>query len=56
MLNLTGWTWIRFGIWLLVGTAIYVGYGYWYSVQGRREASEPNREADPDVDASSAVA
>jgi APA family basic amino acid/polyamine antiporter len=37
MLNLTALTWIRFGVWLLVGTAIYVGYGRRHSVQGRRE-------------------
>lgn len=39
MLNLTALTWIRFGIWLLVGTAIYLGYGRRHSVQGRREAA-----------------
>jgi APA family basic amino acid/polyamine antiporter len=38
MLNLTALTWIRFGIWLLVGIAIYLGYGYRHSAQGRREA------------------
>ncbi|WP_181023909.1 hypothetical protein, partial [Mycobacterium avium] len=40
-----------FGIWLVVGTAIYAGYGYWHSVQGRRDAGEPDRSdalaADP---------
>jgi APA family basic amino acid/polyamine antiporter len=59
MVNLSALTWVRFGVWLLAGTAIYVGYGYQHSVQGRREASTPNleanREADPDVDTSSAV-
>ncbi|MGF2944137.1 amino acid permease [Mycobacterium sp. Lab-001] len=38
MLNLTALTWIRFGVWLLVGIAIYLGYGYRHSVQGRRES------------------
>ncbi len=38
MLNLTALTWVRFVVWLLVGTAIYVGYGYRHSVQGRRNA------------------
>ncbi|KAA1250356.1 amino acid permease [Mycobacterium simiae] len=37
MVNLTALTWIRFGVWLVVGTAIYVGYGRRHSVQGRRE-------------------
>ncbi len=37
MLNLTALTWVRFGVWLLVGIAIYVGYGRRHSVQGRRE-------------------
>jgi basic amino acid/polyamine antiporter, APA family len=44
MLNLTALTWVRFGVWLAVGTAIYVGYGYRHSVQGRRQAGEPRQE------------
>ena len=40
MVNLTALTWVRFGVWLVVGTAIYVGYGYWHSVQGRRDAGQ----------------
>ena len=36
MLNLTALTWVRFGVWLVVGTAIYLGYGLRHSVQGRR--------------------
>ncbi|QUR66623.1 APC family permease [Mycobacterium spongiae] len=39
MLNLTVLTWVRFAVWLLVGTAIYLGYGRRHSVQGRREAA-----------------
>ncbi|MGO9385640.1 MAG: APC family permease [Mycobacterium sp.] len=38
MINLTALTWVRFGVWLLAGTAIYVGYGYRHSVQGGRDA------------------
>ena len=38
MLNLTALTWVRFGVWLVVGTAIYLGYGLGHSVQGRRQA------------------
>ncbi|MDP7703568.1 MULTISPECIES: amino acid permease [unclassified Mycobacterium] len=40
MLNLTALTWLRFGIWLLVGVAIYVGYGRRHSVQARREKGD----------------
>jgi APA family basic amino acid/polyamine antiporter len=40
MLNLTGLTWIRFGIWMLVGVAVYVLYGRSHSLQGRRQADE----------------
>ncbi len=50
MVNLTALTWVRFGVWLVVGTAIYVGYGYRHSVQGSRQAGHPaaRMEADPD--------
>lgn len=37
MLNLTALTWLRFGIWLLAGIAIYLGYGRRHSVLARRE-------------------
>jgi APA family basic amino acid/polyamine antiporter len=37
MLNLTGLTWIRFGIWMVVGFVIYVAYGRRHSVLGRRQ-------------------
>jgi APA family basic amino acid/polyamine antiporter len=40
MVNLSALTWVRFGVWLVVGTAIYAGYGYRHSVQGRRQAGE----------------
>ncbi|OBH01075.1 MULTISPECIES: amino acid permease [unclassified Mycobacterium] len=45
MLNLTALTWVRFGVWLVVGTAIYAGYGYRHSVQGRRDAGRGEAEA-----------
>jgi APA family basic amino acid/polyamine antiporter len=41
MLNLTALTWVRFGVWLLIGVAIYLGYGRRHSVQGRRTDDEP---------------
>ncbi|MBP2474580.1 APA family basic amino acid/polyamine antiporter [Crossiella equi] len=37
MLNLTALTWVRFGIWMLAGVAIYFLYGQRKSVLGRRE-------------------
>jgi basic amino acid/polyamine antiporter, APA family len=48
MVNLTALTWVRFGVWLVVGTAIYLGYGRQHSVQGRREAEQATTvKADP---------
>jgi len=51
MINLSALTWVRFVVWLVAGTAIYAGYGYWHSVQGRRQAGQPKAvaavEADP---------
>ncbi len=49
MLNLTALTWVRFGVWLVVGTAIYLGYGLRHSAQGRRQAAGADRQPDPDV-------
>ncbi len=40
MVNLTALTWVRFGIWLVIGTAIYAGYGYRHSVQGGRQPAD----------------
>src|SRR6201993_850380 len=52
MVNLTALTWVRFGVWLVVGTLIYLGYGLRNSVQGRRDAGQlqpaTRMEADPD--------
>lgn len=40
MLNLTALTWIRFGVWLVLGAAIYFGYGRRHSMQGQRERAD----------------
>ncbi|KZS58580.1 APC family permease [Mycobacterium ostraviense] len=45
MLNLTALTWIRFGVWLVLGTAIYVGYGHRHSVHGNREVANAVQDA-----------
>lgn len=37
MLNLTGVTWIRFGIWMVVGLVIYLAYGRRHSVLAQRQ-------------------
>jgi len=38
MLGLPAITWIRFGIWLLIGLALYFTYGFWKSrLRGRQE-------------------
>lgn len=39
MLNLTGLTWLRFGIWLAIGVVVYLAYGRRHSLLGRREAA-----------------
>ena len=44
MLNLTGWTWIRFGIWMVVGLVIYALYGVRNSRLARGETIEEAAE------------
>ena len=40
MLNLTGLTWIRFGVWMVIGVVFYLLYSRSHSVLGRREAAD----------------
>jgi APA family basic amino acid/polyamine antiporter len=52
MLNLTGLTWIRFAVWMVIGTAIYLGYGRRHSVvAGRQAAADAEPAATPDLTA-----
>ncbi|XP_004694983.1 PREDICTED: cationic amino acid transporter 4 [Condylura cristata] len=37
MLKLSYLTWLRFSIWLLLGLAVYFGYGIWHSKENQRE-------------------
>jgi APA family basic amino acid/polyamine antiporter len=36
MLNLTGLTWIRFAVWMVVGVVVYFLYGRRHSLVARR--------------------
>jgi basic amino acid/polyamine antiporter, APA family len=45
MINLTVMTWIRFGVWMVAGIAIYLGYGRRHSVLASREAALSERDA-----------
>jgi basic amino acid/polyamine antiporter, APA family len=46
MLNLTALTWVRFGVWLVVGTLIYLGYGLRHSLQGRRQNGQDTADVE----------
>jgi APA family basic amino acid/polyamine antiporter len=56
MANLTALTWVRFGVWLVVGTVIYLGYGRGHSVQARRDAEQVQRGRPPETNPSRPVA
>lgn len=43
MLNLQGATWIRFGVWLVVGLVVYFGYSVRHRGLARGARSDPQR-------------
>jgi basic amino acid/polyamine antiporter, APA family len=45
MINLTVMTWIRFGVWMVAGIAIYLGYGRRHSVLAARQADETEKDS-----------
>jgi APA family basic amino acid/polyamine antiporter len=45
MLNLPAETWLRFGIWMVIGFAVYFLYGRGHSLLGRREAATAGEAA-----------
>ncbi len=45
MLNLTGGTWVRFGVWMAIGLVVYFAYGRSHSRLGLRESE---KEPTPD--------
>ena len=49
MINLTVLTWIRFGVWMLAGIAIYLCYGRGHSVLANREAGRINKDTALDL-------
>ncbi|XP_035157245.1 cationic amino acid transporter 4 [Callithrix jacchus] len=42
MLKLSYLTWVRFSIWLLMGLAVYFGYGIWHSKENQRDPPGTN--------------
>jgi APA family basic amino acid/polyamine antiporter len=44
MVNLTVITWVRFGLWMVAGIAIYLGYGRRHSVLASRQAAEAEQD------------
>jgi basic amino acid/polyamine antiporter, APA family len=45
MVNLTVITWVRFGVWMIAGIAIYLGYGRRHSVLAGRQADETEKDS-----------
>jgi basic amino acid/polyamine antiporter, APA family len=45
MVNLTVITWVRFGVWMVAGLAIYLGYGRSHSVLASRATREAQKDA-----------
>jgi basic amino acid/polyamine antiporter, APA family len=45
MVNLTVITWVRFGVWMVAGLAIYLGYGRSHSVLASRATRDTQKDA-----------
>jgi APA family basic amino acid/polyamine antiporter len=45
MVNLTVITWVRFGVWMVAGIAIYLGYGRRHSVLASCATDEIEQDA-----------
>ncbi|XP_032985178.1 cationic amino acid transporter 3-like [Rhinolophus ferrumequinum] len=41
MMQMTPRTWAQFGIWMVIGLAIYFGYGIWHSVEKTNDQQPP---------------
>ncbi len=42
-------SWIRFGVWLVVGLVVYIGYGYWHSRLRLARPAETAAAPEPDT-------
>ncbi|XP_066589837.1 cationic amino acid transporter 3 [Prorops nasuta] len=50
MLQLDGFTWIRFALWMIIGFCIYTFYGIKHSVQGQKESIEIKKVGNERID------